>query len=120
MYVRYSLSLERPVETGLGLADFRNFLNDVILAIFSNRQGYKPNNCNKIEVVGRVFYSTNGQQIKKAYPAPHEFKYVSTDEIILKQVIEQQIKHILLQKVPKNCYKIKIKFIIKFYLVDNQ
>ena len=117
MYIRYSTSLEAPLADNLGLGSFKSFLNDIILVIFSDGRGYKPPNCQKIKIIGRVFYQIKKSRAKK-YPQPLEFEYVSNDEIALKQAIEQQISAILSKKMPKNCYKIKIKFIINFYYAE--
>ncbi len=85
--------------------------------------GYKPAHCTKIKVRGKVYFllkkdarpQKNKTKKRKIYGRPLEFIYTANDEVILKQVIEQQMADILLSKLPENCVKIKIKFIIYFY-----
>lgn len=117
MITRYSASLSKPVplDKKKRIDEFAFFLQSIKLAITSAHH-YKPKNCKKIKITGKIFFiSIDENSAKERYVQPQEFEYSSTDDLLIKKAIESQVDVILNKKIPDSCVKIKMKFIICFY-----
>jgi len=112
MTTRYSTSLEKPAAK---LSEFKFFLQRIIEAVISDNS-YKPANCDKIKITGKIFFIPSKDDSKdRRQTKPQEFEYSSDSDVLVKSAIESQVHSILHEKIPENYDRLKIKFIVYFY-----